>query len=76
MDEENKSQKKQLEEAAGRESELQKEIKSLLRKVDDVESKVSSAVRESELQKEIKSLLRQLDDVRSKIRSVWRESEL
>ena len=44
MDEENKSQKKLLEEAAERESGLQREIKSLLRKIDDIESKVSMCV--------------------------------
>ena len=43
MDEENKSQKKLLEEAAERESGLQREIKSLLRKIDDIESKVSTS---------------------------------
>ena len=41
MDEENKSQKQLIEEAAERESGLQREIKSLLRKIDDIESKVS-----------------------------------
>ena len=40
MDEENKSQKVQLEDAVQKESELQKEIKALLRKIDDLESKV------------------------------------
>ena len=44
MDEENKSQKQLLEEAAERESGLQREIKSLLRKIDDIESKVSMCV--------------------------------
>lgn len=39
MDEENKSQKVQLEDAVQKESELQKEIKALLRKIDDLESK-------------------------------------
>lgn len=39
MDEENKTQKKQLEEAAEREAELKKEVKTLLRKIDDIESK-------------------------------------
>ena len=46
MDEENKTQKKQLEEAAEREAELKKEVKTLLRKIDDIESKVSFERRE------------------------------
>ena len=46
MDEENKTQKKQLEEAAEREAELKKEVKTLLRKIDDIESKVSVERRE------------------------------
>ena len=40
MDEENKNQKVQLEAAAQKESDLQKEVKALLRKIDDLESKV------------------------------------
>ena len=40
MDEENKNQKVQLEAAAQKESELHKEVKALLRKIDDLESKV------------------------------------
>lgn len=42
MDEENKTQKTQLEAAAHKESELQKEIKTLHRKIDDIESKVKT----------------------------------
>ena len=41
MDEENKKLKGEIEEAAKQDSEAQRQIKALLRKLDDLESKVN-----------------------------------